>query len=104
MKVCFRAEAEAGNESVNVTLTIYGKATSFRLPSLDSKVSRFLWCSTKVNGLISEDKEVWSFYISRQSKLSAVDALSKYAALIIEENNRLFEMYKAIDITVEKEG
>ena len=99
-KVTVEAKADAGGETVFVTLTIEGKAPSFKLENIDH--SQYLWTSTKTNGLASATKEVWKFQTNRQHG-DRTPYLTMYAEAILAENKRLFEKNPALDAVIVRE-
>lgn len=100
-KVTVEAKADAGSETIFVTLTIEGKAPSFRLQHIDH--SPYLWTSTKTNSMASSTKEVWRFQTSR-TRGDSSPYLIMYAEAILAENKRLLEKNPALDAVIVREG
>lgn len=103
MKVKFEAKSEAGNDRVEVVLSITGRAQAFKLEHLDNQVSNFLWCGTKSCNGYCNGAEKWRFTISRQHG-GVQEKLSQYADLIVAANKKLFADYPAMELIIEKEG
>lgn len=102
MKVKFEAKSEAGNERVEVTLSITGRAPSFKLENLDNQASKFISCEAKSYNGWCGNTERWSFKMNRQHG-GTKEKLSQYADLIVAENKKLFADYPAMELVIEKE-
>lgn len=99
-KVTIEAKADAGSETVNVTLTIDGKAPSFKLQNIDH--SPYLSTNVKTNSMASSTKEVWRFHTKRTHG-DRTPYLTMYAEAILAENRRLFEKNPALDAVIVRE-
>lgn len=103
MKVKFDAKSEAGNDKVEVILSITGRAPAFKLEHLDNQVSNFLWYGTKSYNGWCDGAEIWGFTTNRQHG-GVQEKLSQYADLIVAANKKLFADYPTMELIIEKEA